>query len=318
VKGARAVHVRSKNPVGEIAALGDGSLAIDAPAKLNLYLGILGKRADGFHEIDTLMQTVDLCDTLTISDRPDGTLSLTVEGRSERVPVDGTNLVMRAAEQLRSLVGERGATIHLLKRIPNGAGLGGGSSDAAAALLGLRKIWGEGQSDIDLLTICERVGSDVAFFLRGGTARCRGRGEDVTPVLTRGSGHYVLVFSPPLPTKDVYDQFSKMNKGVSTCEGCYDTFSRTENGGLDLADVGAWCLHNALEDAAIALEPSLARVRDALTDAGAARICMSGSGSCFYGVASSCESAHDIARSLCAAGYEAVAVSTTNARTTAL
>jgi len=308
------VHSKPDPRPGDVTDPGRDSISIEAPAKVNLCLEILGRRADGFHELDTVMQTVDLCDTLSLTRSNDGHLELTVTGRCEGVPSDESNLVMRAAGRLQAMANGTGARMSLLKRIPNGAGLGGGSSDAAAALVGLRDLWAVDVPDTELARICADLGSDVPFFLRGGTARCRGSGELITAVESTGSAHLVLVFSPPLATRDVYQRFADNNNETSTCRACCDIFSRTENGGLDLANVGAWCLHNALEDAAIELEPSLAGVRRALIDAGAARACMSGSGSCFFGIAGSRDHAERVARALRDAGHEAVTASTTGAR----
>jgi 4-diphosphocytidyl-2-C-methyl-D-erythritol kinase len=289
------------------------TVEIEAPAKVNLCLHILGRRADGYHELDTLMQTVSLFDTLSITPRDDGELRMAVSGRSEGVPDDERNLVVKAALLLRERLGPRGADIHLVKRVPHGAGLGGGSSDAAAALVGLCEAWGAHFEESELLRICAALGSDVPFFLRGGTVRCTGRGEVLERLDAIGVLHLVLAFSSPLPTKDVYDRYRRQNNILSTCAVPRDTISRTENGGVDLSRFGAYCSHNALEEAAMAIRPSLARVRSALVDAGVADVRMSGSGSCFFGVADSAASASVIAGELRSAGHEVAAVESVGA-----
>jgi len=140
---------------------------------------VIGKRADGYHDVRTVLQTVDLSDDVEIE--PASELTLTVEPASA-VPVDG-NLVLRAAHMLRQAVGEaRGAAITLRKRIPVAAGLGGGSSDAAATLLGLRDLWSLHISDAALSVMAAMLGADVPFFLRGGTALGTGRGDDLRPL----------------------------------------------------------------------------------------------------------------------------------------
>ena len=150
---------------------------VSAPAKINLHLEVLGLRPDGFHELAMVMQTIDLADTLRFTATADARVSLVCD-RPE-LPTDGTNLVVRAGELLRARSGlaELGAQITLQKRIPVGAGLAGGSSDAAAALVGLNALWGLGFSAHQLLGLAAELGSDVPFCLAGGTQLCFGRGE---------------------------------------------------------------------------------------------------------------------------------------------
>ena len=156
-------------------------LTVRAPAKVNLCLEVLGRRTDGHHEVRTVLQAVDLADRLTIE--PAGTLTLRWDPAS---PVSSTqvtqeeNLAMRAARLLQETIGtDKGARIYLHKVIPVAAGLGGGSSDAAAVLLGLRQAWELDIPDHHLLEIAPRLGSDVPFFLRGGAALGSGRGDRI-------------------------------------------------------------------------------------------------------------------------------------------
>jgi 4-diphosphocytidyl-2-C-methyl-D-erythritol kinase len=142
-------------------------------------LEVIGKRADGYHDVRTVLQTVNLFDDIEIEHA--GELTLTVEPASA-VPIDG-NLVLHAAHMLRQAVGEaRGAAITLRKRIPVAAGLGGGSTDAAATLLGLRELWSLDISDAALAAMAALLGSDVPFFLRGGTTLGTGRGDELRPL----------------------------------------------------------------------------------------------------------------------------------------
>ncbi|MHC4339573.1 MAG: 4-(cytidine 5'-diphospho)-2-C-methyl-D-erythritol kinase, partial [Planctomycetota bacterium] len=166
------------------------ALELEAPAKLNLCLEVLGRRPDGYHEIDSVFAAIDLCDTVRL-ERSDA-IRLTVHG--EAAPEDDTNLAWRAAEALGV-----GASISLEKRIPAGAGLGGGSSDAAAVLLGLDRLYGLGTGRERLLEIALGLGADVPFFLTGGTARCRGVGERVEPLPPAPGRRYLLVI-PALVT----------------------------------------------------------------------------------------------------------------------
>ncbi|MCT0213934.1 4-(cytidine 5'-diphospho)-2-C-methyl-D-erythritol kinase [Synechococcus sp. CS-1324] len=153
-----------------------------APAKINLHLEVLGLRPDGFHELAMVMQSLELADSLALSARHDGVLSLSCD--QPGLPTDGTNLIVRAAELLRRQTGQAslGADLVLTKRIPIGAGLAGGSSDGAAALLGLNQLWELGLGDADLRALAAELGSDVPFCLVGGTQLCFGRGERLEPV----------------------------------------------------------------------------------------------------------------------------------------
>ena len=160
------------------------SVQLDAPAKINLHLEVLGLRPDGFHELAMVMQTIDLTDQLTFEPLPEGELRLSLESSTGPLPLDGDNLILRAAEALRRDAGrpELGAAIHLRKRIPIGAGLAGGSSDAAAALLGLSRLWNLSPSTAVLERLAAAIGSDVPFCLQGGTQLCFGRGERLEPL----------------------------------------------------------------------------------------------------------------------------------------
>lgn len=160
------------------------TLELIAPAKLNLTLEVLGRRADGYHEIASVMQTIDLADRVRLSESD--SLELVVAGEQTLgVPLEGPrNLAYRAAQALAEAAGdaELGARIELEKRVPAGMGLGGGSSDAAAVLRGLDKLWHLNLGIEGLTPVAARVGSDVAFFLHGGSALVTGRGEVVEPI----------------------------------------------------------------------------------------------------------------------------------------
>jgi len=153
------------------------TLRVLAPAKINLHLEVLGLRSDGFHELAMLMQSLDLADELLMAPSADGRIALTID--RDDLPGDGSNLIVRAAELLRSRAGlpELGVHMQLRKRIPIGAGLAGGSSDGAAALVGLNQLWGLGFSSEALHRFAAELGSDLPFCLEGGTRLCFGRGE---------------------------------------------------------------------------------------------------------------------------------------------
>jgi 4-diphosphocytidyl-2-C-methyl-D-erythritol kinase len=173
-------------------------LLVSAPAKINLHLEVLGLRLDGFHELAMVMQTLDLADQLRIRPTADGRIALRCN-RSD-LPTDGSNLIVKAGELLKARLGlpELGASIELDKRIPIGAGLAGGSSNGAAALVGLNALWGAGFSQDQLLAMAAELGSDMPFCIDGGTQLCFGRGEVLEPAgLDQPPGLSVLLIKHP-------------------------------------------------------------------------------------------------------------------------
>lgn len=168
-------------------------LRLRAPAKINWTLEVLGKRPDGYHEIRSVMQTIDLCDEIALA--PAAAIALTIDGDAAQLAGEApeANLAFRAAQLLRDRTGQRGgAHIQLTKRIPIAAGLGGGSSDAAAVLRGLRTLWDLDCADDELAAIAAELGSDVPFFLRGGLALISGRGDVVEPLPDAASRSLVI------------------------------------------------------------------------------------------------------------------------------
>jgi 4-diphosphocytidyl-2-C-methyl-D-erythritol kinase len=173
-------------------------LTVLAPAKINLHLEVLGLRPDGFHELAMVMQSLDLADVLVFNPTADGQIRLSCDDPA--LPTDGSNLIIRAAELVRSRAGlpELGARIDLRKRIPIGAGLAGGSSDGAATLVGLNALWGCGFTAAELHAMATALGSDMPFCLDGGTQLCFGRGERLEPLaLAQPPGLGVLLIKHP-------------------------------------------------------------------------------------------------------------------------
>ena len=180
-------------------------LKIQARAKINWTLDVVGTLPNGYHDLDMLMQSVTLCDQMTMEEAPQLSLYVRAQGRAF-VPADGNNLVLKAAAALQAATGcTRGARITLKKYIPVAAGMGGGSSDAAAALVGLNRLWGLGLSADRLEEIGLTVGADVPFCIRGGLQRAQGVGEKLTP-LEMKKPLYLVAFQPcrGLSTKDVF------------------------------------------------------------------------------------------------------------------
>ena len=180
-------------------------VALPARAKLNLDLKVIGRRRDGFHDIKTTMQTIELHDLLLI-ETADAT-SLTVSGKA--VPATGDNAVLKAHAALERAVGRKlPVSFHLEKRIPPGSGLGGASSDAAAALVGMKPMF---KLDLELAPIAAQVGCDVPFFLHGGAAVVEGRGERVTPVPSTPAWFAIAWPGIELSTQAVYEAWDHVN-----------------------------------------------------------------------------------------------------------
>jgi 4-diphosphocytidyl-2-C-methyl-D-erythritol kinase len=173
-----------------------------APAKLNLFLHVTGRRADGYHELQTLFQLIDLCDTVTLSVRQDGRIERTL-GPKNIAPEE--DLTCRAAQALQQATAVRlGADIQLHKRIPQGAGLGGGSSDAATTLLALNELWGCGLSSADLARLGLTLGADVPVFVQGSSAWAEGVGERLTPVSVPPAWYVVIYPGVGISTREVF------------------------------------------------------------------------------------------------------------------
>ena len=256
-----------------------GALEVRAPAKLNLFLDVLGKRDDGYHEIDTVMQAIDLEDRLVF--RPSGGgVRLACRGL-EGVPGGEENLVVRAARAALAEAGsDRGVEIELEKRIPMGGGLGGGSSDAAATLLAVDRLAGGRIPPERMQAIAASLGSDVPFFLLGGAARCTGRGEIVEP-LPRAATHEYIVVWPGVhcATAEVYGgiEFSLTpeNRGA--------TFVASVLADSHPSELGSR-FYNRLEEVVARLRPELGELRRTLESIPFAGVGMTGSGSCFFGL----------------------------------
>jgi len=173
-----------------------------APAKLNLFLHIVGRRPNGYHELQTVFQLIDLCDTVSIAVREDGLIERPV-GPPDVAPED--DLVVRAARALQAQTGSRlGATLRVLKRIPQGGGLGGGSSDAATTLLALNRLWGCGLGVDELAALGLPLGADVPVFVRGSSAWAEGVGERLTPVELPDRWFVVVHPGVGVATRDVF------------------------------------------------------------------------------------------------------------------
>jgi 4-diphosphocytidyl-2-C-methyl-D-erythritol kinase len=255
-----------------------------APAKLNLHLRVAPPDGSGFHPLMSWMCTIGLFDTLTIEPADTTGVSLTCDDPS--LPCDQTNLVMRAAlamqgEALRDHPGTRiGATMHLQKRIPSGAGLGGGSSDAARTLLALNRMWKLNWPVSRLARIAETLGSDVPFFLHGSSSICTGRGELVQRIAPPRPRWAVVVLPDyALPTPAVYRKFDELRIGSAEAVGSRPPFEQwTELTGSVLLER----LVNDLEPAAFAICPQLRQLREQAGQCAGRPVRMTGSGSTLF------------------------------------
>ena len=182
------------------------ALRVDVPAKINLHLEVIGRRPDGFHEVRTLLQSIDLRDRVAARSAPEGQLELVVDP-DDAVPADDDNLVLQAARALWDLgCGRPGARIRLTKRIPVGAGLGGGSADAAATIVLLDRLWRLGLERWQMAQVAASLGSDVPFFLVGGLGLGVGRGDELVPLSDLEPPRGVVLAIPPVEvsTREVY------------------------------------------------------------------------------------------------------------------
>ena len=254
-------------------------LQLDSPCKVNLVLNILGRRPDGFHELETVMQPVPLCDQIQIDSAPAG-LRLTCS--DPNLPVDGTNLVYRAAMSFLAAARlDAGLSIHLEKRIPMAAGLGGGSGNAATTLIGLNEFFQRPLSSDQLQDLAAHLGSDVPFFLQSQPAVATGRGERVesVPSFQALSGTGLLLIHPGfgISTPWAYQQLSRFPEALNGRSGrAREVVDLLSAGKLALA---AAQFYNSLEAPALEKYPILLLYQEFLREQGALGARMSGSGS---------------------------------------
>ena len=256
------------------------SFQLLAFAKTNLSLRVLGKREDGYHELETIFQTVSLHDTIKISAVANSEIAFSCDDRS--LPTDSHNLVVRAATALRDRVNtKKGARIRLEKRIPIHAGLGGGSSDAAATLIGLTRLWELRITREELSELAAKLGADVSFFLYGGTARGTGIGDRIEPL--EDAPETFLLIVKPNANVSTADAYKALEKPALTSSNSKTILSRSDaTGFFDSSSLAS--LQNDFESIAFALEPEIERAKAALLKAGARGATLAGSGSAVFGI----------------------------------
>jgi 4-diphosphocytidyl-2-C-methyl-D-erythritol kinase len=269
-------------------------------AKINLSLDVLGKRADGYHELVTVMQTIDLYDTICLTAIAEDTVRV-ICSRPELNGDD--NLAARAAHAVRQRLSlSQGVMIELQKHVPVAAGLGGGSSNAAAVLLALQQWWQLSLSSSDLLDIAASLGSDVPFFLTGGLALCEGRGERITPLAPRwpSAMRWLLLLKPAIgvSTAAVFrglppDDYTDGSHSRAICSAFIN------QGELHLED-----LHNGLQRGVLQRYPEVAQAREDMLQAGASHVRLSGSGPTLFAAFSRLDQAAQVQQQLHRQGYE--------------
>ena len=279
-------------------------MRLDAPAKINLTLEVLGRRADGYHELRMVMQTVSLCDTVTVElGEPDGEIRLQVRGGDPAIPTDARNLAWRAATRFFEATGlpRRAVFIDLEKRIPSAAGLAGGSADAAAVLRGLNALTGADLAPEALAALALPLGADLPYCVLGGTKLAQGIGERLTAMPSMPDCA-ILLCKPDFPslTGQVYAAYdaAPVLRHAQTA-ALTEALARGA-----LSDLAELC-GNDLEPAVSAAHPEIAQIEETMLSHGALGAAMSGSGPTVYGIFPSAAAAQP-AQAALAGRYEQV------------
>ena len=253
-------------------------ISLKAPAKINLFLEILGKRDDGYHEIETVMQEIDLVDNLQFEEIQEG---VRLKCNDKNIPSDENNLVCKAANLILNECGiKRGVLISLEKNIPVGAGLGGGSSDAAATLKALNLLWKIGLNDAELMEFAAKLGSDIPFFIKGKTALCSGRGEKITPIEVKSEMNYLVIFPHiNISTATIYRNLKiDLTKKIIDVSFFLNALKHPKVAGI------CKLLFNRLEEVVFTTYPDLLDVKKTLDHFDFCGLSVSGSGSAFFGL----------------------------------
>ena len=267
-------------------------VTLPAYAKVNLHLDVLGKFPDGYHQLLTLFERIDLADELAV-DRVEGP-GIDMECDDPVLPCDSSNLVVRAAEEYRKISGwEQGLRVRLKKRIPVGGGLGGGSSNAAAMLAAMQQLSGNRLTEPQLMACARKLGADVAFFAAGASwAVGRARGDEIEPVPCEARFRHLLVTPDfPIPTKEVYQAF-RLSAPAREIDPLLAALKRGE-----LSSVQS-LLYNALEPAVENLYPAIRQVKAGMEAAGLEKPRVSGSGSTVFALCDSKDQADSAAEIL--------------------
>ena len=256
------------------------SITLKSRAKINLSIDVLGKRQDGYHLVEMIMQTIDLYDLIEINEKDND--QITIKSTSDEIPLDCNNLVYKAANLIKKTFNiNKGVEIHIKKNIPVAAGMAGGSSNAAAVLVGLNKLWNLNLSNQQLEEIGLKLGADVPFCINGGAVLASGIGEELTPIKGLTKDVCILVCKPDLfvSTKEVYECIDSKdidkrpnNKFLIECLKNEDTRQLAEN------------MFNVLEGVTVDKHPVIQQIKDIMTNNRALGAMMSGSGPTVFGL----------------------------------
>lgn len=256
------------------------SIELKSRAKINLSIDVLGKREDGYHLVEMIMQTIDLYDLIEINEKDND--QITIKSTSDEIPLDCNNLVYKAANLIKKTFNiNKGVEIHIKKNIPVAAGMAGGSSNAAAVLVGLNKLWNLNLSNQQLEKIGLKLGADVPFCINGGAVLASGIGEELTPIKGLTKDVCILVCKPDLfvSTKEVYECIDSKdidkrpnNKFLIECLKNEETRQLAEN------------MFNVLEGVTMDKHPVIQQIKDIMTNNRALGAMMSGSGPTVFGL----------------------------------
>ena len=256
------------------------SIELKSRAKINLSIDVLGKREDGYHLVEMIMQTIDLYDLIEINEKDND--QITIKSTSDEIPLDCNNLVYKAANLIKKTFNiNKGVEIHIKKNIPVAAGMAGGSSNAAAVLVGLNKLWNLNLSNQQLEKIGLKLGADVPFCINGGAVLASGIGEELTPIKGLTKDVCILVCKPDLfvSTKEVYECIDSKdidkrpnNKFLIECLKNEDTRQLAQN------------MFNVLEGVTMDKHPVIQQIKDIMTNNRALGAMMSGSGPTVFGL----------------------------------
>lgn len=259
--------------------LPDSSVIARAPGKINLVLRVGPRRADGYHDLLTCFQAVDIWETVALSPADEFSIAVSGDVNLGEIPLDGNNLAMQAVAAVARATGRTDAVAILIdKKVPVGGGMGGGSADAAATLIAINELWHTGLSQVELLTIAAELGSDVPFLLEGGTAIGRGRGEILEPIKSLAFNWVIVPSMEHLATPGVYGRLDELRADVDVVlpESLPDTFLDA----LYRGDPEALAPHliNDMAQASLDLEPELEATLEKGLQCGALAVMVSGSG----------------------------------------
>lgn len=281
-------------------------LTVNSYAKVNLFLSVLKKRRDNYHSLQTIFERISLCDKLIMRDRADGRIVFTCS--DNRLPSDERNLAVKAALAIQRLAGKgRGATIRLIKKVPLGSGMGGGSSNAAHVLTGLNKLWGLRLPLAKIVSIASQIGSDVPFFVYNRSfAWASGRGERVKPLSALKNKVLWHVIAAPdinVSTPLIYSHWDKLSSGKnSRLSGLTRPASNAKLISLAFKEKDAFSLSqivfNSLELVTEDLYPQVGRLKRSFASLGVKTILMSGSGPAVFGIVSTRKEAAAVAKQL--------------------